>query len=137
MDTFVFFDTEGRGRIRKKDVARAVCSSPHSPTHEHTLAVGNLRFDELNWTRQGEIGFPQFMYQFFDWVDLSEEDASEEQKQAEMEAINERRKSLERRSMDEDRGDGHHSPDRQQKSAPQGVDRATLDKSLESPGAGV
>lgn len=104
VDTFLFFDQDGSGTIKKDEVAQAMCSSPHNPRHPHTMSLGELRFDEMDWDRDGVIDFTRFMYSFTDWVGLNDEEAfdreDEEHRAAQLAAKEERRRSVERRSID-------------------------------------
>jgi len=104
VDAFVFFDQDGTGTIKKDEVSKAICSSPHSAHHPHTLSIGELRFDEMYWDKDGVIDFTRFMYSFTEWVGLEEDDDGDRDFDAHIAAQRaaqeERRRSVERRSLD-------------------------------------
>ncbi|KAK6914278.1 EF-hand domain, partial [Dillenia turbinata] len=66
IETFLFLDKNGDGRLNKKDIVQALHGS--SPQERSPAHVNRNRFREIDWNRRGKVSFREFLFSFIDWV---------------------------------------------------------------------
>ncbi|KAL8204630.1 hypothetical protein R6Q57_010253 [Mikania cordata] len=72
IDAFLFLDKNGDGKLDKKDMIKAMnddSSKEKSPTH-----VTMTRFKELDWNKDGKVGFREFIFSLIIWVGFDSKD---------------------------------------------------------------
>ncbi|KAL8262869.1 hypothetical protein R6Q59_024218 [Mikania micrantha] len=72
IDAFLFLDKNGDGKLDKKDMIKAMnddSSKEKSPTH-----VTMTRFKELDWNKDGKVGFREFLFSLIIWVGFDSKD---------------------------------------------------------------
>ncbi|KAK9058468.1 hypothetical protein SSX86_023310 [Deinandra increscens subsp. villosa] len=68
IDAFLFLDNNGDGKLDKKDMIKAMNDDfpkEKSPTH-----ITMTRFKELDWNKDGKVGFREFLFSLINWVGL-------------------------------------------------------------------
>lgn len=75
-DCFVLLDRDGDGYVSKKEMIYAINEgSPGSSKTGDKLGV--KRFEEMDWDRDGNISFKEFLFAFTSWVGLEQEEEEE------------------------------------------------------------
>lgn len=72
IEAFVFFDKNGDGKLNKKDMINAMNDDSQferSPTH-----ITRSRFKEMDWDRNGQVSFREFLFALIKWVGFGCED---------------------------------------------------------------
>lgn len=72
IEAFLFFDKNGDGKLNKKDMINALNDDSQferSPTH-----ITNTRFKEMDWDRNGQVSFREFLFALIKWVGFGSED---------------------------------------------------------------
>ncbi|QDZ18311.1 putative calcium-binding protein [Chloropicon primus] len=80
VDTFLFFDKNGDGRILKDEVMKGFDSSIGRKSTEGSIStrIWRRRFKELDSDRSGSISLKEFIFAFEDWVGFEESDEEDE-----------------------------------------------------------
>ncbi|PON63730.1 Parvalbumin [Parasponia andersonii] len=68
IEVFLFLDKNGDGKLNKKDMVKALndsSTSERSPAH-----ITRSRFREMDWDRNGNVSFREFLFAFVHWVGL-------------------------------------------------------------------
>ncbi|XP_017218835.1 probable calcium-binding protein CML22 [Daucus carota subsp. sativus] len=72
IEAFMFFDKNGDGKLNKKDMVNAMNNESQferSPTH-----ITRTRFKEMDWDRNGQVSFREFLFALIKWVGFGSED---------------------------------------------------------------
>lgn len=72
IEAFLFLDKNGDGKLNKKDISRAMNDHFHlekSPTH-----LSKTRFKEMDWNKDGKVGFREFLFSLINWVGIDSND---------------------------------------------------------------
>lgn len=72
IEAFLFFDKNGDGKLNKKDMINALNDDSQferSPTH-----ITRSRFKEMDWDRNGQVSFREFLFALIKWVGFGSED---------------------------------------------------------------
>ncbi|KAL8100029.1 putative calcium-binding protein CML22 [Apium graveolens] len=72
IEAFLFFDKNGDGKLNKKDMTNALNDDSQferSPTH-----ITRTRFKEMDWDRNGQVSFREFLFALIKWVGFGSED---------------------------------------------------------------
>lgn len=68
IEAFLFLDKNGDGKLDKKDMTKAMNDDfpkEKSPTH-----VTMSRFREMDWNKDGKVGFREFLFSLINWVGI-------------------------------------------------------------------
>ncbi|TVU17864.1 hypothetical protein EJB05_33924, partial [Eragrostis curvula] len=72
IDAFLFFDKDGDGKMRRKDVTRRMNETSHqerTPTH-----ITARLFKEMDLNRNGKVNLKEFLFSMVRWAGLDTED---------------------------------------------------------------
>ncbi|XP_054806053.1 probable calcium-binding protein CML22 [Prosopis cineraria] len=72
VEVFLFLDKNGDGKLNKKDVVKTLnetYSRERSPAN-----VTKIRFKEMDWDRNGQVTFREFLFGFLKWVGIDEDE---------------------------------------------------------------
>ncbi|XP_076936571.1 putative calcium-binding protein CML22, partial [Bidens hawaiensis] len=72
IDAFSFLDKNGDGKLDKKDVIKSMNDDfpkEKSPTH-----ITMSRFKEMDWNKDGKVGFREFLFSLVNWVGIDSND---------------------------------------------------------------
>ncbi|WVZ96252.1 hypothetical protein U9M48_041916 [Paspalum notatum var. saurae] len=72
IDAFLFFDTDGDGQMRRKDVTQRMNEASHqerTPTH-----ITAQLFKEMDLNRNGKVNLKEFLYSMIRWAGIETED---------------------------------------------------------------
>lgn len=72
IEAFMFLDKNGDGKLNKKDMVKAMNDASHlerSPTH-----ITRTRFEEMDWDRNGQVSFREFLFALIQWVGMGSDD---------------------------------------------------------------
>ncbi|KAK1413695.1 hypothetical protein QVD17_35472 [Tagetes erecta] len=72
IDAFLFLDKNGDGKLDKKDMIKAMNDDfpkEKSPTH-----ITMTRFKEMDWNKDGKVGFREFLFSLINWVGIDSND---------------------------------------------------------------
>ncbi|PUZ64026.1 hypothetical protein GQ55_3G111200 [Panicum hallii var. hallii] len=78
IDAFLFFDKDGDGKMKRKDVTRRMNEASHQErTPSHTTAQ---LFKEMDLNRNGKVNLKEFLYSIIRWAghETEDDDASNE-----------------------------------------------------------
>ncbi|KAJ8755201.1 hypothetical protein K2173_018999 [Erythroxylum novogranatense] len=68
IEAFLFLDKDGDGKLNKKDMIQALddtCPWEKSPQH-----IIRTRFKEMDWDRNGQVSFREFLFAFVKWAEI-------------------------------------------------------------------
>ncbi|KAK7373488.1 hypothetical protein VNO80_06898 [Phaseolus coccineus] len=68
VETFVFFDQNGDGKLNKKDMVRTLNET--NPRERSPARVSKHRFEEMDWDKNGQVTFREFLFGFINWVGI-------------------------------------------------------------------
>ncbi|TVU17854.1 hypothetical protein EJB05_33914, partial [Eragrostis curvula] len=74
IDAFLFFDKDGDGKMRRKDVTRRMNETSHqerTPTH---ITARLLLAEEMDLNRNGKVNLKEFLFSMVRWAGLDTED---------------------------------------------------------------
>ncbi|PKI57573.1 probable calcium-binding protein CML22 [Punica granatum] len=72
IEAFLFLDKNGDGKLNKKDLIKSL--DDPSPWEKSPAYVAMSRFKEMDWDRNGNVSFREFLFALVDWVGLDIED---------------------------------------------------------------
>ncbi|KAL7618184.1 hypothetical protein Lser_V15G02752 [Lactuca serriola] len=73
IEAFLFLDKNGDGKLNKKDISKAM--NDHFPLEKAPIHVTTTRFKEMDWNKDGKVGFREFLFSLTNWVGI---DSNEE-----------------------------------------------------------
>ncbi|ESW12750.1 hypothetical protein PHAVU_008G139100 [Phaseolus vulgaris] len=68
VETFVFFDKNGDGKLNKKDMVRTLNET--NPRERSPARISKHRFQEMDWDKNGQVTFREFLFGFINWVGI-------------------------------------------------------------------
>ncbi|KAJ1261600.1 hypothetical protein BS78_09G042600 [Paspalum vaginatum] len=71
IDAFIFFDTDGDGKMRRRDVTQRMNESHQERTPTNITAQ---LFKEMDLDRNGKVNLKEFLYSMIRWAGLETED---------------------------------------------------------------
>ncbi|KAK7293251.1 hypothetical protein RJT34_16114 [Clitoria ternatea] len=72
VEVFLFFDQNGDGKLNQKDIVRTLnetSARERSPAH-----ITKSRFQEMDWDKNGQVTFREFLFGFLNWVGIDVDD---------------------------------------------------------------
>ncbi|KAI4338348.1 hypothetical protein L6164_016687 [Bauhinia variegata] len=78
VEAFLLLDKNGDGKLDKKDLIRTMNES--NPWERSPAHITELRFQEMDWDKNGQVNFKEFLFGFIKWIGI---DADEEMHQVE------------------------------------------------------
>ncbi|GLJ26211.1 hypothetical protein SUGI_0503050 [Cryptomeria japonica] len=71
VDTFMFFDKDGDGYVRKNEIVQAINDiGPGQRTSGSDIAL--KRFEEMDWNKDGAVSLKEFLFAFINWVSVED-----------------------------------------------------------------
>ncbi|XP_058736812.1 probable calcium-binding protein CML22 [Vicia villosa] len=68
VEIFLFFDKNGDGKLNKKDMMRTMNET--NPKERSPAHITKNRFKEMDWDRNGQVTFREFLFGFINWVGI-------------------------------------------------------------------
>ncbi|XP_039683595.1 probable calcium-binding protein CML22 isoform X3 [Medicago truncatula] len=68
IEIFLFFDQNGDGKLNKKDMVRTMNET--NPRERSPAHVTKNRFREMDWDKNGQVTFREFLFGFINWVGI-------------------------------------------------------------------
>ncbi|QCE11172.1 probable calcium-binding protein CML22 [Vigna unguiculata] len=68
VEAFVFFDQNGDGKLNKKDMVRTLNET--NPRERSPARISKHRFQEMDWDKNGQVTFREFLFGFINWVGI-------------------------------------------------------------------
>ncbi|XP_014523095.1 probable calcium-binding protein CML22 [Vigna radiata var. radiata] len=68
VEAFVFFDQNGDGKLNKKDMIRTLNET--NPRERSPARISKHRFQEMDWDKNGQVTFREFLFGFINWVGI-------------------------------------------------------------------
>ncbi|CAJ1779302.1 unnamed protein product [Sphenostylis stenocarpa] len=68
VEAFVFFDKNGDGKLNQKDMVRTLNET--SPRERSPARISKHRFQEMDWDKNGQVTFREFLFGFINWVGI-------------------------------------------------------------------
>ncbi|XP_044500545.1 probable calcium-binding protein CML22 isoform X2 [Mangifera indica] len=76
VEAFLFLDKNGDGKLNKKDMLKSLNES--YPREKSPAHVTKNRFQEMDWDKNGKVGFREFLFSLISWVGIdSDEEISD------------------------------------------------------------
>ncbi|RDX62667.1 putative calcium-binding protein CML22, partial [Mucuna pruriens] len=72
VEAFVFFDQNGDGKLNQKDMVRTL--SETNPRERSPARISKRRFQEMDWDKNGQVTFREFLFGFINWVGIDDDD---------------------------------------------------------------
>ncbi|MFS7907797.1 putative EF-hand domain-containing protein [Helianthus anomalus] len=72
IDAFLFLDKNGDGKLDKKDMIKAM--NDDFPKEKSPAHITMTRFRELDWNKDGKVGFREFLFSLVNWVGIDSHD---------------------------------------------------------------
>ncbi|XP_071719755.1 probable calcium-binding protein CML22 [Rutidosis leptorrhynchoides] len=66
IEAFLFLDKNGDGKLDKKDMIKAM--NDDFPKEKSPIHITTTRFKEMDWNRDGKVGFREFLFSLINWV---------------------------------------------------------------------
>ncbi|KAH6778151.1 Calcium-binding EF-hand family protein [Perilla frutescens var. hirtella] len=77
IEVFLFLDKNGVGKLKKKDVVKALNEA--SPREKSPSHITRSRFREMDWDKNGKVSFKEFLFSFIGWVGIDCDDEDHEE----------------------------------------------------------
>ncbi|XP_042966735.1 probable calcium-binding protein CML22 isoform X5 [Carya illinoinensis] len=68
IEVFLFLDKNGNGKLNKNDMVKALNDA--SPREKSPSHITRTRFEEMDWDRNGQVSFREFLFAFIKWVGI-------------------------------------------------------------------
>ncbi|XP_041000075.1 probable calcium-binding protein CML22 isoform X3 [Juglans microcarpa x Juglans regia] len=68
IEVFLFLDKNGNGKLNKNDMVKALNDA--SPQEKSPSHITRTRFEEMDWDRNGQVSFREFLFAFIKWVGI-------------------------------------------------------------------
>ncbi|CAL5191837.1 unnamed protein product [Lathyrus oleraceus] len=68
VEIFLFFDKNGDGKFNKKDMMRTMNET--NPKERSPAHITKNRFREMDWDKNGQVTFREFLFGFINWVGI-------------------------------------------------------------------
>ncbi|XP_020224399.1 probable calcium-binding protein CML22 [Cajanus cajan] len=68
VEVFVFFDQNGDGKINQKDMVKTLNET--NPRERSPARISKHRFQEMDWDKNGQVTFREFLFGFINWVGI-------------------------------------------------------------------
>ncbi|TKY66258.1 calcium-binding protein CML22 [Spatholobus suberectus] len=68
VEVFVFFDQNGDGKLNQKDMVRTLNET--NPRERSPARISKRRFQEMDWDKNGQVTFREFLFGFINWVGI-------------------------------------------------------------------
>ncbi|GJR57274.1 probable calcium-binding protein CML22 isoform X1 [Tanacetum coccineum] len=68
IEAFLFLDKNGDGKLDKKDMTKAM--NDDSPREKSPTHITMTRFREMDWNKDGKVGFREFLFSLINWVGI-------------------------------------------------------------------
>ncbi|KAK2987228.1 hypothetical protein RJ640_022260 [Escallonia rubra] len=72
IEAFLFLDKNGDGKLNKKDLVKALNEA--SPWERSPAHISRTRFEEMDWDRNGNVSFREFLFSLVNWVGMDADD---------------------------------------------------------------
>ncbi|XP_024983435.1 probable calcium-binding protein CML22 isoform X2 [Cynara cardunculus var. scolymus] len=72
IEAFLFLDTNGDGKLNKKDMVKAMDEA--FPMEKSPIHITRTRFKEMDWNNDGKVGFREFLFSMINWVGIDSND---------------------------------------------------------------
>ncbi|KAF7837106.1 putative calcium-binding protein CML22 isoform X1 [Senna tora] len=73
VEVFLFLDKNGDGKLNKKDMVKTLNET--YPWERSPANVTNIRFKEMDWDKNGQVTFREFLFGFLKWVGIDEDES--------------------------------------------------------------
>ncbi|KAF1895852.1 hypothetical protein Lal_00037969 [Lupinus albus] len=68
VEVFLFFDKNGDGKLNKKDMLKTLNET--NPLERSPAHINRNRFKEMDWDRNGQVTFREFLFGFIKWIGI-------------------------------------------------------------------
>lgn len=68
VEVFVFFDQNGDGKLNQRDMVRTLNET--NPREKSPARISKHRFQEMDWDKNGQVTFREFLFGFINWVGI-------------------------------------------------------------------
>ncbi|KAL3007364.1 hypothetical protein AAZX31_08G329600 [Glycine max] len=72
VEVFVFFDQNGDGKLNQKDMVRTLNET--NPRERSPARISKYRFQEMDWDKNGQVTFREFLFGFINWVGIGDDE---------------------------------------------------------------
>ncbi|KAG5002203.1 putative calcium-binding protein CML22 [Glycine soja] len=72
VEVFVFFDQNGDGKLNQKDMVRTLNET--NPRERSPARISKHRFQEMDWDKNGQVTFREFLFGFINWVGIGDDE---------------------------------------------------------------
>ncbi|KAI9114974.1 hypothetical protein K1719_013987 [Acacia pycnantha] len=72
VEVFLFLDKNGDGKLNRKDVDKTLNET--YPWERSPANITKIRFKEMDWDRNGQVTFREFLFGFLKWVGIDEDE---------------------------------------------------------------
>ncbi|KAL2336933.1 hypothetical protein Fmac_011379 [Flemingia macrophylla] len=70
VEVFVFFDHNGDGKLNQKDMIKTL----NNPRERSPARISKHRFQEMDWDKNGQVTFREFLFGFINWIGIDAEE---------------------------------------------------------------
>ncbi|KAJ1375742.1 EF-Hand 1, calcium-binding site, partial [Sesbania bispinosa] len=68
VEVFLFFDKNGDGKLNWEDMVRTLNET--NPRERSPAYITKDRFREMDWDKNGQITFREFLFGFINWIGI-------------------------------------------------------------------
>eukprot|EP01138_Halocafeteria_seosinensis_P007383 gb/GECG01007548.1/.p1 GENE.gb/GECG01007548.1/~~gb/GECG01007548.1/.p1 ORF type:complete len:359 (+),score=67.56 gb/GECG01007548.1/:1-1077(+) len=88
IEAYILFDEDQDGYIQYEEVIKTIreqspgMERPHESNSSATGLLSEDRWNELDWDKDGRITFKEFLFAFYNWVGVEEDDEDEDDEES-------------------------------------------------------